>query len=92
MSKSIIMFTADWCTVCPQAKIELHRAIENVGVDPSIVETLDVREKPDLTKLCNVQSLPVLALMLDGHPVEAIVGARDYIYYESKIRHFMEAK
>lgn len=95
MNKSIHLFTADYCAACPRAKLELMKGARDAGFDMDNLMTFDMSTEAAqrMAMRHKVTGLPTVNLMDGDMIVDSITGSKpehDAIYYESKIRHFME--
>ena len=91
--KRICLFTAEWCTACPQARINLMKGIREAGQDMSILTTYSMTKADARAEAMRhgVRNLPTVNLMTGSDIVESMVGVRSEYEYASKIRHWMES-
>jgi thioredoxin 1 len=71
----LVEFTADWCPPCKM----IAPVLEQIAADEAgrlAVVALDVDENPVITAKYGVQSMPTLALFVEGEIVAQLVGAR----------------
>jgi thioredoxin len=66
---------ADWCTNCAAQDHVIERLAPELE-DQVVLGKIDVGAFPDLADEFGVQSLPTLAMFVDGHEVKALHGYR----------------
>jgi thioredoxin 1 len=71
----LVDWRADWCTNCAAQEKVIERIAPELEAQV-IVATIDVGEYPELAEEFGVQTLPTLAVFVDGREVSALHGYR----------------
>lgn len=99
MTKQILFFSAPWCAQCPPAKSALKEGMRAIGLPTSSLTTIlkvydmEDAESAKVASGYNINGLPTIVFLEDGKPVDMFHGyspERDAIYWEARLRHWME--
>lgn len=71
---SVVVFTAPWCSSCPQIKRNLETASQELPW--AAFAQVDVDQEPELAQNQGIMAAGTIIVYKQGAPVDQVVGAR----------------
>lgn len=81
--KKVVMFSAQWCQPCQQAKPKFQLLAESAR--DMQFEIIDIDENRDMAQDFNITGVPTFMLIEDNEEVERLIGAQNV----SRVKEFL---